>query len=410
MKILQILPYSPVQPTFGGALRMHHLLRMLCERHEVTVIVFGKPGQEQEYKREFGPGLKAVHFVPYRWTARYRRIAQLTSFWSAHSFFYSTAKSIRMEQEILKVVREGDFDIIQTEFASMGCYNIPGRAVKILDSHNIEYDNFRRVWLKTRAPLRKLHYYDEYRKFYKEELANYRNQDVLFLTSQRDKELIDAELPERAKYVVPNGVDGAYFAPSLQTPEPWSIVFTGAMSYFPNNDGMYYFLDNIFPLILKEIPEAKLYVVGIHPPKELLRRNSHNVTVTGFVDDVRPFVYRSSVFVVPLRMGGGTRLKVLEAMAMKKPIVSTSIGCEGINVRHDESILIADDPASFADSVVKLLGDAALRQRLVDRGYELMKNEYEWEVIGNSVEQIFRQLLEKAGRSPTDKKSSSPGA
>ena len=394
MKILQILPYSPVQPTFGGALRMHHLLRMLCARHEVTVIAYGRPEAAAEYKAEFGPGLKAVHMVQYRWTARYRRLAQLVSFWGRHSFFYSTAKSRAMEETILRVVAEGNFDIIQTEFASMGCFEIPGRAVKVLDSHNIEYDNFRRVWLKTKAPFRKLHYFDEYKKFHREEIDNYRNQDVLFLTSQRDKELIDTELPDMPKYVVPNGVDGAYFAPSAQTPEPSSIVFTGAMSYFPNNDGIYYFLDNIFPLILREIPEAKIYVVGIQPPKELLARNSHNVIVTGYVDDVRPYVYRSSVFVVPLRMGGGTRLKVLEAMAMKKPIVSTSIGCEGIDVRHDESILIADEPAAFAASVVTLLRDAELRARLVERGYELMQKEYEWAVIGESVEEIFRTLLE----------------
>ena len=113
----------------------------------------------------------------------------------------------------------------------------------------------------------------------------------------------------------------------------------------------------------------------------------------GYVEDVRPYVYRSSVFVVPLRMGGGTRLKVLEAMSMKKPIVSTSIGCEGINVRHDESILIADEPEAFAAATIKLLRDAALRERLVEKGYALMKSEYEWEVIGKGVEEIYRHLI-----------------
>jgi glycosyltransferase involved in cell wall biosynthesis len=397
MKILQILPYSPVRPTFGGALRMHHLLRMLVARHEVTVIAYGEEGEARQYHEEFGSGLKAVHIVPHRWANRYRRLGQVFAFWSKHSYFYSAAMSSVMQETIRRVLRDEAFDIVQTEFASMGCFSLATDAVKILDSHNIEYDNFRRVWLKTRSPFRKLHYYDEYRKFAWEEIANYRNQDALFLTSARDKELIDCSLPDMPKFVVPNGVDASYFTPSPQEPEPFSLVFTGAMSYFPNNDAAVYFLDNVFPLILREIPEAKFHIVGIQPPKELLKRNSSNVVVTGYVDDVRPYVYRSSAFVVPLRMGGGTRLKVLEAMAMRKPIVSTSIGCEGINVRQEESILIADDPETFARSVVRVLRDAELRRRLTEAGYELMKNEYEWEVIGRSVDRIYQELLARRG-------------
>jgi glycosyltransferase involved in cell wall biosynthesis len=393
MKILHIIPYSPVRPTFGGALRMHHILRLLSERHEVTVAAFGSPDEALAYQEAYGNRLAAVHMVPFRWTTRYRRFAQFLAYWKEKSYFYSAVMSATMEETLRRLVRENRFDVVLTEFSSMGCYTFDTDAVKVLDSHNIEYDNFRRVWEKTSSPLRKLHYYDEYKKFAREEMVNYRRQDVVFFTSERDRSLVAGRLPGVRTEVVPNGVEGAYFAPSAVVPDPFSIVFTGAMSYVPNTDGALWFLDEVFPLILREIPEARIAIVGINPPTELLRRNGPNVTVTGYVDDVRPYVHRASAFVVPLRMGGGTRLKVLEAMAMRKPIVSTRIGCEGIDVRDQESILMADDPAEFARAVVRVLRDEALRARLSAAGAELVRTSYDWEVIGATVERILAGVI-----------------
>ena len=167
------------------------------------------------------------------------------------------------------------------------------------------------------------------------------------------------------------------------------------MSYVPNYDGMLYFLDSIFPLILQQSPQTKIYIVGSNPPKKLLRRATHNIIITGFVEDVRPYVYRSSVYVVPLRMGGGTRLKVLEAMAMKKPIVTTSIGCEGIEIVNGSSAIIADELQAFADSVVQLQKDSALRQKLITNGYETMRTHYDWNVIGEQVESLYQMFYSK---------------
>jgi glycosyltransferase involved in cell wall biosynthesis len=377
---------------------MHHILRLLAARHEVTVAAFGGPDEARAYQEAYGDRLAAVHMVPFRWTTRHRRLAQFLAFWKEKSYFYSAVMSAPMEATLRRLVKETDFDVVLTEFSSMGCYTFETGAVKVLDSHNIEYDNFRRVWEKTSSPLRKLHYYDEYKKFAREEMVNYRNQDAVFFTSERDRALVAGRLPGVRTEVVPNGVDSAYFAPSDAVPDPYALVFTGAMSYVPNNDGALWFLDEVFPLVLREIPEASVSIVGIQPPKELLRRNGPHVTVTGYVDDVRPYVHRASAFVVPLRMGGGTRLKVLEAMAMRKPIVSTRIGCEGIDVRDDESILMADDPASFAAAVVRVLRDAALRARLTEAGAALVRSSYDWEVIGASVERLLASLT--AGRSP----------
>jgi glycosyltransferase involved in cell wall biosynthesis len=228
----------------------------------------------------------------------------------------------------------------------------------------------------------------------REELEACRRQDAVFVTSLRDKEILDHDVPDIPKYVVPNGVDMSYFTPSQTTPEPYTLVFTGMMAYVPNYDGMLYFLDEILPRIHRRMPGVRLYIVGNRPPPDLLKRASDRVVVTGYVDDVRPFIHKASVYVVPLRMGSGTRLKILEAMAMKTPIVTTSIGCEGIDVQDGVSVRIEDEPEGFADAVVDLLGNAALRETLIRNGYELVSSRYDWPIIHKTADALYQRLIE----------------
>jgi glycosyltransferase involved in cell wall biosynthesis len=266
------------------------------------------------------------------------------------------------------------------------------RVLKIVDTHNVEYDIFRRMYETSTSPIRKPYYWLEYHKQRRDELAWCGMQDALLTTSERDKEIFGRDVPGVPSFVVPNGTDSTYFTPSAQTPDPHALVFTGTMSWTPNHDGIVWFVDEVLPKIASRVPDVKLYVVGKDPPPWVLSRASERVMVTGTVTDVRPYVYQSSVYVVPLRMGGGTRVKIAEAMAMKKPIVTTAIGCEGIDVVHERSALLADDPQAFADAVVRLLQDRALQEKLVENGYALMKEKYEWSVIGQRVEEMFRAL------------------
>jgi len=292
-----------------------------------------------------------------------------------------------------RVLSENDFDVVQSEFSIMGFFNLRTNAVKVLDLHDVEHDKIRRMELNTRSPIRRLHYRREHKKFLREEIYVCNRQDALFVTSKRDKGLLESAVPGIPKIVIPNGVDMSYFTPTGQAAEPASLVFTGLMSYLANSDGMLYFLDHIFPLIEQQVPNAKVYIVGGHPPKKLRERASDRVIVTGYVEDVRPYVWRSSVYVVPLRMGGGTRLKILEAMAMRKPIVTTTIGCEGIDVRHGQCVLIADEPSAFAEAVVQLIRNATLRKSLVENSYELVNSEYEWSKIAHRVEDAYQTLV-----------------
>jgi len=389
MKILFILPYSPVPPTFGGATRVCYMMKNASRHHELSILTWGDNNDERDLRSYFGENVH-IHLVPEHWPRKFRRMGQLVSLFTPRSFFSMLVESTAMKQELHRLLAKNSYDIIQTEFTHTAAYDLPSGAYRIIDSHNVEYDNFRRIYEKERSPLRKLHYYYEFKKFKKEEREACLRYQSVFMTSERDKEILDRDVPEIPKYVVPNGVDSTYFTPSEESPEPYSLVFTGAMSYVPNNDGALYFLDAIFPLILKQVPRVKVYIVGGTPTKKLLHHSSDNVIVTGFVDDVRPYIRRSNVYVVPLRMGSGTRLKVLEAMAMKIPIVTTSIGCEGIDVHNGESVLIADDPQSFADSVIRLMNDQSLRRKLTENGYETVTAQYTWSVIGEQVEALYK--------------------
>lgn len=397
MRILHLMPYIPVPPIFGGALRIYHLLKNLARRHEVTVVAYGSPNDHRRMIEYFDTQLRAIHLVPLPWVARYRRLGQFYALGTSHSFFYSqlVGQGDAMQRKIDQLLTENDFDVVQAEFAPMGSFQLKTDAVKILDAHNVEYDNFRRMWVNTRSLIRKLHYYREYKKFAREEIEICRKHDAILVTSARDKAILDADVPDVPKFVVPNGVETSYFKPSTISPEPSALIFTGMMAYVPNYDGMVYFLDHIFPLIQREVPEAKIYIVGNRPPRELRKRASKQVVITGYVEDVRPFVWRASVYVVPLRMGSGTRLKVLEAMAMKKPIVTTSIGCEGIDVRHGESVLIADTPHAFAHAVVELLRRPELQSTLIQNGYDLVRSSYEWSVIDEHVETVYQALVQR---------------
>ncbi|MDE3056851.1 MAG: glycosyltransferase [Bacteroidota bacterium] len=395
MKILHAMPYPPVPPTFGGALRIYHLLQHMTRHHRVTVLTYGGHNEYRLLREHFGDRLQDIHLIPYPWFQHHRRLGQGYALLTKQSFTHLITYTKNMQRLIDLLLLRNEFDIVQSEFAIMGPFNFRTDAVKILDAHNVEYDNFRRIGLSAPSLLRRLYYRREYKAFFSEEIRACRKNDAIFVTSPRDKAILDNDVPEIPKYVIPNGVDTSYFTPAAGSAEPYSLVFTGMMGYVPNYEGMLYFLSEIFPLILKEIPQSKLYIVGSLPPKKLFKLASSNVIITGYVDDVRPFIQKSSVYVVPLRMGGGTRLKIIEAMAVKKPIVTTTIGCEGIEVQDGESVMVRDEPASFANAVVELLRDKQKSARLAARGYELVRARYDWSIISRRMEECYEDIFHR---------------
>ena len=391
MKILYLLPYSPAKPTFGGSLRIYHILDHLCQHHDVTVAGFSTPEEEKLLIDRFPVLARKTYLVNPPGKTRSRFLTQLRSLFSSHSFWYLSTRSKELQKVIDQILSKQEFDIIQSEFPALAMYRLNSKAVKIIDAHNVEYDNFKRM-AKVGNPLKKLFYHLESYKFYREETRVCRKLDGLLVTSERDISVFEKSVPGVPKFLIPNGVDANYFYPKKVKSKPHSLVFVGMMKYVPNYDGINFFLDEIFPKILTVYPDATITIIGKNPPKSITKRANRNIIVTGFVEDTRPYIQESSVYVVPLRMGGGTRLKVIEALAMKIPLVTTSIGCEGIDISHGESALIADDPQEFANAVMKLFIDKELCDSLTENGYKIVIDKYRWKSIGRHLDEAYEKL------------------
>ena len=193
--------------------------------------------------------------------------------------------------------------------------------------------------------------------------------------------------------VIENGVDTKYFHPIENKINKSTLVFTGSMDWRPNQDAVLFFVNDIFPLLKEEIPELKVFIVGRNPPQNIINLGSQEgITITGTVDDVRPYISKSTLYIVPLRIGGGSRLKILEAMAMKKPIVSTSIGAEGLEVTHCKDILLADTPTDFCSHCIQVLHNHHLSESIAQNGFELVHKKYKWASIGKKLSNYISNL------------------
>ncbi len=271
---------------------------------------------------------------------------------------------------------------------------MPTRPPAVVTHHNIESMLMGRRASVEKQPLARRFLARETRKLEAYERAESARYDVNIVVSDADGVALASLVPGVRRAVVPNGVDVTYFAPAevAQTP---TLVYTGGLTMFANLDAVMYFVKDIWPRIAARVPDATFHAVGRHPPQVLKDAAAADprIVVPGFVDDIRPLVGRSAVYVVPLRVGGGTRLKVLDAMAMGKAIVSTSIGCEGIDVRPGEHLVVADTPEAFADATVALLADPARRHALGRAARAQAEAKYAWGHVGEQLFDAYAQAI-----------------
>jgi polysaccharide biosynthesis protein PslH len=220
--------------------------------------------------------------------------------------------------------------------------------------------------------------------------------DLVLCVSSADRHTFGTLYPDALKtpaHVIKTGVDTDYFAPMPRAPRPAHLVFTGSMDWLPNEDGMQYFVREILPRIRQVEPDTTLSIIG-RSPTPVVKRLAEiaGIEVTGRVDDIRPHVAAGSVYIVPLRIGGGTRLKIFEAMSMGKAVVSTTVGAEGLPVTHGHDIIIADEPARFAQAVVHLIRDGELRRRIESQARRLVVDRYDWSAVAEDFEEALTQL------------------
>jgi sugar transferase (PEP-CTERM/EpsH1 system associated) len=403
MKLLFLSPYLPSPPHSGAPRRIHGLLSELARRHAVSLLAFIAPGEGTNAALQ-ATGQYCTEVVTVEndrldraLNRKQKRAIQFRSLLQLQSYERLVHHHPSFQRALDGLVARRDFDVITTEFAQMACYRLPRTARLVLDEHNIEYDILWRTARTEPPSLRKLYNWVNSLKVRREERAAWQQFDGIVLTSKRDERLLRRDAPEQRTAVVPNGVDTDFFHPSALPVEPRTILFFGAINYYPNTEGLLFFLDEAFPRVKRQHPHARLWVVGQQPPAAIVGRAAEDVIVTGLVDDVRPYLERAAVVIAPLRIGGGTRLKIVEAMAMGKPIVATSLGAEGLDVNDGEDILLADTAEDFASQVARVLGDAALARRLGEAARHSAESRYTWQAAADRLERFYQELLPMSG-------------
>jgi glycosyltransferase involved in cell wall biosynthesis len=401
-RVLLLSPGVPL-PTWGSGTRIHQLARHLSSDHEVTVLSYADPSEEAlvDPLRDV---CREVRLVPNRSDGPIsRRARQVRSTVSRDPFLARELRSNQMQAALDSMLAEQRFDIVQIESSQMTCFRLHTNARVVLDEHNIEYELLGRMHEGERSAVRRAHNRVEERKVRHYERLWWGRVDGVAVPSHREELIVRREAPGTLTAVVPNSVDVEYFAPGNDEAEDQQIIFTGLLTYRPNLDAAIHLVDNILPRIRKRHPGVALTIVGGGREADLDALRRPGVTVTGWVRDVRPYVRRASVVVAPLRIGSGTRLKVVEGLAMAKPMVSTTIGCEGIDVNSGEHLLVADSPDEFADAVALLLRDRALGQRLGAAGHRLARDHYSWEGAAENLATLYDSLTpvhaKRGGRS-----------
>jgi sugar transferase (PEP-CTERM/EpsH1 system associated) len=401
----QIVPYPP----HGGVLqRGYNLLRELGKHADVHLLAFVHPDElrsDEEVATSnsaLGQFCQAVEYFPL-WAkqSRAHRFSALTlSAISTQSFSLVAHRSRAFQRRVTDLVRARRFDLVHADTIALDQFLESHRdCVTVLTHHNIESQLMaRRAEVETRLAARQFLRRDS-AKIRAREIAAAPKYDMNIVVSEADRRTLVDMVPEIRTAVVPNGVDISYFAPDSSR-QSRAVIYAGGMNMFANRDAVLYFLRQIWPMISAQVPEVRFFAIGQDPPPELeaISARDRRVIVTGRVADIRPYVLEAAVYVVPLRVGGGTRLKVLDAMAMGKAMVSTSVGCEGIELQAGKHLLIADTPASFAEATVRLLRDADSRLALGRSARALVEERYSWRIIGGHLMDAYRTAI--ANRQP----------
>ena len=290
------------------------------------------------------------------------------------------------------LLKEETYDVILCDFMiAAGVIPWDWPTHKVLFTHNVEATIWRRHYEVATNPVWKAASWWEWQRMEAAERKYLHLADKVLTVSETDRDAFASFVDADKLAVIPTGVDVNYFQPLPTEEKANSLVFTGSMDWLPNEDAILYFVDAILPLIKRECSDVSLEVVGRNPSLKLLAltKREQSVRLTGWVDDIRPFVARAAVCIVPLRIGGGTRLKIFEAMAMSKAVVSTSVGAEGLPVQSGENILVTETPRDFAQAVLSLLRDPNQRQRLGASARALVQEHYSWRKVAETFADVL---------------------
>ncbi|MCL4707514.1 TIGR03087 family PEP-CTERM/XrtA system glycosyltransferase [bacterium] len=395
MKILFLTSRVPYPPLGGDRLRAFHFIKALSQQHRVTLLSFAAGPDEMV---NLHPLVKYVErFETVMLDPRRSYLNCLAGLFSRKPLQVHYYRSDEMRSLIRANLAREDFDLIFVHLARMADYIHEMNGLpKIMDLTDALSMNYERSAALQRP--NHLSAYNLAQKVESRRIRNYEAQvvdwfDCNLLISPVDRDYLSRFTAANKVQVIGPAVDLSYFHYGSGQYDPNTIVFMGKMSTFPNRDAALYFYEEIFPLVLRRFPKMRLNIVGIEPGAEILALRRHpNVTVTGYVPDVRPYLQKAALSICPMRTGAGAKNKVLESLAAGTPVVATSLGVEGIALRPEEDALVADTPHVFADAIARLVENPGMRQQLSRNGRRLIEEKYSWELVLTQLNELVNSF------------------
>jgi sugar transferase (PEP-CTERM/EpsH1 system associated) len=394
MNILFLSTENPYPPDGGHHLRTFNVLKILANRHKIYFVGFAQDEGELKYIPEIKKFCETVDIYKVSKTGYNKNFFMLAcnNVFSKHPLITQRYFIKEARERIEQVLAHHSIDLVHMDMLALGLYRgMLKDTPVILTNHNVESLRFYRWIAKERNLFAKSFLFYQYLKLkqFEKRICPAFNQCIV--VSDYDKTYLKNLCGMDNFVVIPNGVDIHYFKPDSVAVRKNRMVWVGGMTGPYNSDAVNFFIEKIWPVIKYEAPEATIDFVGAGPPQRLRDKASQDesVKVLGFVSDIRPIVRRASVFVAPIRIGSGTKIKVLNAMAQAKPVVATTVAAEGIDVIPGENILVADDPEEFAKKVLYLLRNEKIAREMGERARELMEKKYSWDIISENIHRIY---------------------
>jgi glycosyltransferase involved in cell wall biosynthesis len=387
-------------PTSGGRTRSLQIITELARRHEVTVVTTHGDDDDPEGLAGQLSGCKRVisfaYQVPKRGSAAFP-MTVARSWLSRDPVDLWKWRVPDVRDSVADLMASGAIDVCVADFL-FAVNNVPlgGPVPTVLFEHNVEYLIWKRLHDLETVPWKKALLAVEWRKLRAREGEACRNVDLTIAVSEHDRDRLAALAPHADITWIPTGVDINYFNPAMNHERPAHAVFSGSMDWHPNEDAVTYYINEILPLVRAAVPDASFTIVGRNPTEQVRQAAAAaGAEVTGTMDDIRPAIADAAVCVVPLRAGSGTRLKIFEALAMGKAVVSTTVGAEGLSITPGVHYVAADGAREFADAVIALLKDPERRNRIAAAGRDLVESRYSWAQVARPFESHCQTVIEK---------------
>jgi len=398
MRVL-VLTAKTIWPLLGGAeIRNFSLMKETAKHHDVVLLSFLLGRNDREHFDGLEPHCEkviGVDLIRPTWKRMLKAAGSVLG--GSRPFIISDYQRAEMAGTVARVIEDEKIDVVHAHFLHVGQYvQHKGRAAWVYDAHNLEHVLWDRFSRFQTNPLMRGFARLQVPKFvdWQQRVARMSEKIVTLSDDDRDEYLRIA--PEADITTVSNGADIDFFAPLENIPtEDGAIIYFANFGWPPQDDAAIYFHDEVFPAVKRSVPNAKLYLVGKTPPEAVRRLASDDVVVTGFVEDIREYIQRAAVVVLPLRVGAGTKHRVFQSLSMEKPLVTSSVGAEGIALEHGKTAMITDDSDAFARYTIELLQDPARRHAMGKAGRELVVANYDWRSNYEVLERVFQEAVAK---------------